>query len=186
MGLRIISGDLKGRKLCSIPGLHIRPTSDRVRESIFNILSTRVRDAIVLDLFAGTGALGIEALSRGADFAVFVDNHRRAQWAVERNIRILALEKRTRVIRWDAAINLHCLRSHQPPFDLVFMDPPYHQNLISPVTENLLTGNCLAQGAVIVIEHGSRERVPEDSSAVVMTDQRTYGKTLVSILRYML
>ena len=107
MGLRVISGRLKGKKLYSVHGSATRPTADRLRESIFNILSTRVFKAVVLDLFAGTGALGIEALSRGAVSAVFVDNSRKAVSIIRRNITSCAFDQRANIIKWDIKKNLN-------------------------------------------------------------------------------
>ena len=137
MGLRIIGGELKGKKLYTIPGTLIRPTADRLRESIFNILSYLVKEAVVLDLFAGTGALGIEALSRGADSAVFIDNNKKALSVIERNIQSCAVDNRSQIIRWDIVKNLNCINSVDSKFNLVFMDPPYNKGMIKPTLNNL-------------------------------------------------
>jgi 16S rRNA (guanine966-N2)-methyltransferase len=106
-------------------GLSTRPTADRIKESVFNILGHRVQSRNVLDLFAGTGALGIEALSRGATSAVFIDQAKAALTAIRTNIRNLALDNCARVIQWNISNGLKCLRSAPVPYDLVFMDPPY-------------------------------------------------------------
>ncbi|MDO8943083.1 MAG: RsmD family RNA methyltransferase, partial [Desulfobacterales bacterium] len=103
MPLRVIAGQLRGKLLATVPGRETRPTADRIRESIFNILGIAVRRAHVLDLFAGTGALGIEALSRGADFALFIENGREALGVLNRNIQSCRLADRARVLHWDAA-----------------------------------------------------------------------------------
>ncbi len=178
--MRIIGGDLKGRKLRPIRGMTIRPTSDRLRESIFNILGDRVVDAVVLDLFAGTGALGIEALSRGARCAVFVDRFRTALSAVTDNLRHCGMEASARVIRWDIARGLSCIRDHQPPFALVFMDPPYRQKLVQPALAHLVESRSLSPEGQIVVEHSVGEAPPESPAALVLSDQRRYGKSLVS------
>ncbi|GBC62897.1 16S rRNA (guanine(966)-N(2))-methyltransferase R smD [Desulfonema ishimotonii] len=182
--MRIIGGKFRGRKLHPIRGMTIRPTSDRLRETLFNILSDRVRDAVVLDIFAGTGALGLEALSRGAGSAVFIDKYGGALTAIARNIGACSAEAQTRVIRWDVSKNLGCIRSHQPPFDLVFMDPPYDRNLIMPALTRLGGAGALAPAALIVVEHTPAEPVPEDLPGFSLADQRKYGKTLVSFLKY--
>jgi len=206
--LRIISGSLRGKKLHSICGLITRPTADRLRESVFNILSSRhiprsyakahgendfreqegmLREAVVLDLFAGTGAFGIEALSRGAAFAVFVEKHRDALSVIARNIRSCAFESRAKFIRWDIKHNLKCIKSNSfSPFNLVFMDPPYDKNLIKPALCNLHSSHSLEKGACIVVEHSLLEPIPEDFPDYALSDQRRYGKTLVSFLDYML
>lgn len=185
MGLRIIGGDLKGKKLHSVHGKTIRPSADRLRESIFNILSSRAQGAIVLDLFAGTGALGIEAISRGAKFAVFVDKHQSAISTVYRNIKSCVLLNKTKVIKWDITKNLNCIKAFNPAFTLVFMDPPYNRNIIKPALSNLHRSCSLKKGACIVVEHTDLEPIPNDQSDLTIADQRRYGKTLVTFLNYM-
>ena len=182
--MRIIAGELKGRKLHRLEGKQTRPTSDRLRETIFNILSFKTQQAVVLDLFAGTGAMAIEALSRGADSAVLVDDSSQAISLISQNIRAFSLEKKARVQRWDIARNLNLLRLVQPPFDLVFMDPPYNRNLIGPTLNNLLQSASLAAQACIVIEHSVLESIPFDDPQLECDDQRTYGKTMVSFLSF--
>ena len=167
MGLRIIGGDFKGKRLKSIHGKLIRPTGDRIREAIFNILSTRVAKAVVLDLFAGTGALGIEALSRGAKRVLFVDNGKESLSVLKQNIALCGLAEKTDIIRWNIRQNLNGIKSLGQKFDLIFLDPPYNKNLI-------------------VAEHSVYESLPADLCAFQLTDQRKYGKTLVSFLNYVI
>ncbi len=185
MGLRIIGGDLKRKKLYSVRGTMIRPSADRLRESLFNILSFRVQGSIVLDLFAGTGALGIEALSRGAKFAVFVDKHQSAFSAIYRNIQSCALSNKTKIIKWDIIKNLNCIKAIKPAFNLVLMDPPYNRNIINPALFNLHRSCSLKKGACIVVEHTVLEPIPKDRLEFTIADQRRYGKTLVTFLDYM-
>ncbi len=182
--MRIIAGELKGRKLHRLEGKQTRPTSDRLRETIFNILSFKTQQAVVLDLFAGTGAMAIEALSRGADSAVLVDDSLQAVALISQNIRSFSLEKKARVQRWDIAGNLSFLRHFQPLFDLVFIDPPYNRNLIGPTLHNLLKSASLAAQACIVVEHSVLESIPFDDPQLECDDQRTYGKTMVSFLSF--
>lgn len=181
MTLRIIAGALRGRRLATVPGLRTRPTADRTRESIFNIIGDAVRDAQVLDLFAGTGAYGIEALSRGAAAAVFVEIGRQALRVLHGNVAACGLEGRSRVIRWDAGRNLNCLGAGCGPFHLIFMDPPYHAGLVAPALQHLVDARCLAPGARIVVEHDDLEPVAA-AAPYVLDDRRRYGKTLVSFL----
>jgi len=180
--LRIIAGEFRGRKLLSVRGMKTRPTSDRIRESIFNILSDTVQDAVVLDLFAGTGAMGMEALSRGARYALFIEQNREALAAISQNIRNCSLENRTRVLRWDIVKNLNCIRNMPDPFTLVFMDPPYDQNRVAPALQNLMQSSSLSAGAVIVAEHTTAETI--ETQGFEIADQRKYGKTVLSFLRY--
>ncbi|AQV00237.2 16S rRNA (guanine(966)-N(2))-methyltransferase RsmD [Desulfococcus multivorans] len=184
IGLRIISGRLRGRKLLPIRGNAVRPTSDRVREAIFNIIGRNIAEARVLDLFAGTGAMGIEALSRDARSAIFIDNRKASVAAVRKNLEHLGLTERSRVVLWDIDRNLNCLTPHEPDIHLVFMDPPYHKNLIGPALFHLRQRRILAPGALVVVEHAASEPLPEQLSGYDLSDQRKYGKTLVSFLNY--
>ncbi|MCP4694458.1 MAG: 16S rRNA (guanine(966)-N(2))-methyltransferase RsmD [Desulfobacterales bacterium] len=190
--MRIIAGEFRGRKLRPLRGDRIRPTADRCREAIFNILSTRVQDALVLDLFAGTGALGLEALSRGARSALFLDNHRDSASVVKSNIQTCGVDGRARILRWDVLRNLNCLKSTEPGFDLVFMDPPYGKEMVRPVLTLLLDSGALARDAVIVAEHALSDPTPEALSGpsgrnprIELEDQRRYGKTLVSFFKHL-
>ena len=180
--MRIIGGSLKRKKLFSIPGKKVRPTADGLRESIFNILSVKVPEAIVLDLFSGTGAFGIESLSRGARQAVFVEKSRDALYVIRRNIRACALEKQAQVIKWDIPKNLNCLQRIPLRYDLVFMDPPYNRDMIQKGLRNLYHSDCLNQGGCIVVEHSASEPIPENTMEFAIFDQRKYGKTLVTFL----
>lgn len=184
MALRIIAGDLKGRKLRALPGAKTRPTANRTREAIFNILASNIPGSRVLDLYAGTGALGIEALSRRADSAVFIDNDKDCIAVLQANIKSLSLQGRSRIIRWDLIKNLNCLNSSTPSFDLVFMDPPYLKNMIEPALQNLHLSRSLASGARIIVEHSQREPFAVQQPPLAVADQRQYGKTLVTFLDY--
>jgi len=182
--MRIIGGQLKGKKLFTFQGKAIRPTSDRLRESVFNILNGRVSNAVVLDLFAGTGALGLEALSRGARSAVFIDNYKQAMLLIRRNIQACGLDNISTVRYWDIKHNLNCIRSSVPVFDLVFMDPPYTKCLLKPTIYHLQHSGALTPHACIVIEHSLKEGIPDVWPDFTCTDQRKYGKTNISFLRY--
>ena len=184
--MRIIAGKFKGRKLRSVRGSSTRPTSDRAREAIFNIIGHAVRGTRVLDLYAGTGALGIEALSRGAQSAAFIDVNRQSLSVLEANLAALGLEVPIRVIRWDLARNLNCLRDRPRAFDLVFMDPPYNHNLVTPTLTNLYASRSLEDGARIIVEHDRQEPVEPDPEQFEIVDRRRYGKTLVSFLNYVI
>jgi 16S rRNA (guanine966-N2)-methyltransferase len=184
MGLRVISGELKGRKLRSVGGTKTRPTADRIREAIFSILADRLQGANVLDLFAGTGAFGIEALSRGAQAAVFVDNDKDAIAALRQNLKNILLESRTKIIQWNITQNLKCLRPFQFAFNLIFIDPPYRQHMIAPTLIHLHASHCMHIGACIVVEHAHQEPILVSPLQYEIADQRRYGKTLISFLNY--
>ena len=184
--MRIIAGSLKGRKLkpVTIPG--IRPTGDKVREAIFSILYQSVVGANVADLFAGTGALGMEAMSRGASHCVFVDGNPQALALITANLKTLGLENTTYTIRWDASKNLQCLKRTGLKFDLIFADPPYAMDAVKSTLEHLASAEVLNPGAIVVFETAAGEDVLEESGPFCRTDQRKYGKTLVSFFRFML
>jgi 16S rRNA (guanine966-N2)-methyltransferase len=175
--VRIVGGKLRGRVLRAPAGAATRPTSEKVREAVFNILGSVEGDR-VLDLFAGSGALGIEALSRGAAHATFVDAARPALTAIRGNLRELDLEDRATVIPGDAIASA---ARHQPagPWRLVFVDPPYRSELAARAVLALPCEHLCAD-AVIVIEHDRRNAPPEALESLLRTDQRRYGDTLIS------
>jgi 16S rRNA (guanine966-N2)-methyltransferase len=180
--MRIIGGELKGKKLTPFRGDLTRPTADRVRESIFNICASKISNANVLDLFAGTGALGLEALSRGAASAVFIDSSANAVKTITTNIESCKMANQAKVIKWDILKNLNCLCGKRPFYDLIFMDPPYNENAIGPVLNNLMNSDVVKNGATLIIEHAVSKSIPENIDGYALTDQRKYGKTLVSFL----
>jgi 16S rRNA (guanine966-N2)-methyltransferase len=186
MPLRVIAGEFKGRRLRTVSGLRTRPTAERTREAVFNILGPTVRNAHVLDLFAGTGAFGIEALSRGAASAWFIEVGREACTVLIGNIQSCGLTDKTRVLRWDALRNLNCLRNHEPKFQLVFMDPPYGRGLLAPTLSHLRQSDSIADGGQLVVEHGADDPLAELEGPYRLQDQRRYGRTLVSFLTYVL
>ena len=184
--MRIISGNRRGKKLYAFDGRKIRPTTDRMREAIFNILSSRVKDTAVLDLFAGTGAFGLEAISRGARSAIFIDSHPDAIRLLKKNINACGMIEETRVVKWDIAQDLNCLKGIQSGFELVFLDPPYHKNLVHPTLLHLHESEALQAAAHIVIEHGLDDPLPHELDCFAKVDQRKYGKSLVSFFDYVL
>ena len=184
MPLRVVGGGLRGRRLSTVPGLRTRPTADRTREAVFNILGAAVRGARVLDLFAGTGAYGIEALSRGARCAAFVESDRAALAVLRRNIEACRLLEHTRVVGRDALDRLDGLTQEGCRFNLVFIDPPYRRAMIPPALAALDRSGCLEKGAEIVAEHGADEPLGDILPAFRLDDRRRYGKTIVSFLEY--
>lgn len=182
--MRIIGGRLRGRKLQTFKGSEVRPTADRVREALFNILGRQFLGANVLDLFAGTGALGIEALSRGAQTAVFVDNNLRSLDVLRKNLDRCALQNCSRAIQWDIARSLACLKAYPAAFDMVFLDPPYHHGLVPMALRHLEASGCLASGAVLTAEHEVGMAFEIESARFTCTDQRRYGRTALSFFAY--
>ncbi len=155
--LRIIGGRWRGRRLTFPAVGGVRPTPDRVRETLFNWLGPVVPGAVVLDLFAGSGALGLEALSRGAERAVFVERSGAAARGLSDNLRLLGAEGQARVVRADA---LAFLRRPPVPHGMVFLDPPYHSELLAPACRALEEGGWLSAGAWIYLETAAEASLP--------------------------
>ncbi|ATG36824.1 ribosomal RNA small subunit methyltransferase D [Phaeobacter piscinae] len=180
--MRIIAGDFRGRALTSVgkgdAGAHLRPTTDRVRESLFNVLSHLVDfDGLrVLDLFAGTGALGLEALSRGAADAVFVDDGRVSQGLITKNIDLLRIKDRARLIRRDAT---RLPDNDGAPCDVIFLDPPYGKSLGQKALIAATKGGWLAEDALVVWEESSPMPAP---AGFTLHDSRKYGDTHITLL----
>lgn len=184
--MRIISGKFKGRKIKAVSGYSTRPTSDRLRETIFNIIASQVADSVVLDLFSGTGAFGIEAISRGAKQVCLIDNSRAAITTIKQNLAICNISSRAKILKWNISKNLNCLRNFNSMIDLVFMDPPYAKGLIRPALINLRESGALLDKALIIVEHNDQEVLKGAFSNFSLTDQKKYGKILVSFFQYML
>jgi 16S rRNA (guanine966-N2)-methyltransferase len=178
--MRIVGGDLGGRVLRAPAGAATRPTSEKVRQAIFNILPDP-DGAQVLDLFAGSGALGIESLSRGAAHATFFEKAKPALDSLRGNLRELGIEARATVLAGDS-IALAARHAPAAPYRLVFVDPPYRSDLATRGVLAISQAN-LAPDAVIVIEHDKRNPPPDELGSLLRTDQRRYGDTLVSFYR---
>ncbi|MDA8166056.1 MAG: 16S rRNA (guanine(966)-N(2))-methyltransferase RsmD [Desulfobacteraceae bacterium] len=180
--MRIIAGTARGRRLAAPARTKgkppIRPTADRAREALFSILGPAVAGARVLDLFAGTGALGLEALSRGAAYAVFVDRNREAVALIRENIRLCGFDDRALLIQRDLAKGLGFLAElAAPDFSLVFFDPPYGTGMAARLVVELKKGKGLATGAIVVAEDAPGEELPQASGTLRLFDRRRYGDT---------
>jgi 16S rRNA (guanine(966)-N(2))-methyltransferase RsmD len=178
--LRIISGTLKGRRLASFKGRSVRPTSDRVRESLFNILTVLWEGKTVLDLFAGTGALGIEALSRGASHVIFVEHDVHAHRVLGKNIALLDLTDRCTILKLSAEAGIGLVKKKRQQCDIIFLDPPYDQQLADRTVSLLAEHDMIGNGGVIVVEHHVREVLSDCYGKLIMSDQRVYGNTGLS------
>jgi 16S rRNA (guanine966-N2)-methyltransferase len=188
--MRIVAGRLKGRRIEAPEGSDIRPTSDRARESLFNILAhsprlgadgdgAPIRDAIVLDAFAGCGALGLEALSRGAAHAIFLDNDFKALHSIKANAETLGETANVTILKADAT---------KPPVaaraaSLVFLDPPYGKGLAAPALVALTAAGWIAPGAIVSVETGPGEDFAAPDGFIPI-DARRYGKATIALLRY--
>lgn len=183
--MRIIGGKFKGHSLAAPAGSATRPTSDRTREAIFNILAHgidgfTIENARVLDLFAGTGAMGLEAISRGARFCQFVDDSSSARGLIARNADSLGVIGQCKIWRRDAARLGSCLP--QPGFGLAFCDPPYDKGLGEKALAGLAEGQWLTPGAIVVLEESAKAVIP-DIPGLSLADERSYGDTQVRFYR---
>ncbi len=177
--MRIIAGSLKGRRLAPVKGL-IRPTGAKVREAVFAILGEAVAEARVLDLFAGTGALGIEALSRGAKNAVFVEDHPESLKVLRRNLESLGLQGKTRVLPLAVLHALKKLALQGQKYDLAFLDPPYGGEKALAALQALAAAAIMTPAAWVVAEHSRRDQLPETAGSLERRELRRYGDTQVA------
>lgn len=169
--MRVITGSAKGRKLLSPEGIVVRPTTEMVKEAIFSILNFRLEQATVLDLFAGSGQMGIEALSRGAKMCVFVDKSRSSQQLVIENLKSTKLFSSARVANMDAAM---FLKSNTVKFDIIIADPPYNEGLTEKVLPSL--ADALADDGIVLCETAKTEDLPEEICGLKKHREYRYGK----------
>ena len=178
--MRIIAGEFGSRRIQTPTGTSTRPTLDKTRESLFNILSGRLAGARVLDLFAGSGALGLEALSRGAAHADFCDNSRQAAMAIAQNISSLQLEPRTRLLRMDWSLALQTLAGESNRYDLIFLDPPY-QTDYAPILWRVADYRLLSTNGLVIAEHDVKNdlSLPE---GLAFSRQKDYRETRIDFI----
>lgn len=182
--MRVISGSAKGRPLKSVPGNGTRPTTDKVKEAIFSMIGPYFEGGALLDLYAGTGGLGIEALSRGMEAAVFVDMEQKAVDTVRANLKAAKLEGQAEVYRNDAGRALGALEKRGRAFDLVFLDPPYRLKHGDELMTAMASKKLLNSDAVIVLEHESGYDYPENIPGFIRTKLSVYGETTIAIYQY--
>ena len=179
--MRVITGEFKGRKLETPIGDEIRPTSDKVKESIFNLLMNDTYDRVFCDLFCGTGSLGIEALSRGASRCYFIDHSRDSIRITNHNIRSCGAEDRAIVLTGEYDRSL--ARIHEK-VDVFLLDPPYHEGLYENCLRRIDELDLLSMEGIIIAEHGTRDSVPEEAGSLVKVRERRYGRIMLSIYRH--
>lgn len=181
--MRVITGSAKGRPLKALKDRSVRPTSDRVKESLFNIIGSRVVDADFLDLFAGSGSVGIEALSRGARSCVFVELQTAHLRVVAENLQTTGLRDRAELIRRDARAALKDLGNRGRRFDLIFVDPPYGQELVPQSLALIDDCGVLAEGGWVICEHHGKDQVPDAAGGLHRFREVVFGETVLSIYR---
>jgi 16S rRNA (guanine966-N2)-methyltransferase len=179
--MRVIAGEAKGRRLQTLGGKDVRPTSDRVREALFSTLGERVGGARVLDLFAGSGALGIEALSRGASFAVFVENMSGAIEAIQTNLDTTGFSERAKVVL--GPVSRYLATGSDEPFDMVLADPPYSEGFPDMMLKLLVMQGHLTPAGVVVVECASRYLPVKPPEGLTVDSERRYGDSSLVYLR---
>lgn len=179
--MRIIAGAARGTRLKMVPGKHVRPTADRVKESLFQVIGPFFSGGWVLDLFAGTGALGLEALSRGAERAIFIDQSRTSLETVRRNAEAARMTDCVEIYRQDARTALKVLQQRDLQFRLIFLDPPYHEQLLLPVLKQIGESQLLEEEGVVIAEHPTKQEPPVSIGSLVQTRQLSYGDTSISL-----
>jgi len=180
--MRIISGAAKGKKLDAVKGLETRPTLDRVKEALFDIIQFNIKDSKVLDLFAGSGSLGIEALSRGAELAVLGDNSIEAIKVINRNLENTKLTEKSIVINKDYTLLLKKLAKDGYKFDVIFLDPPYKSNFAVNAADEIVKLDILNNSGIIIIETDNAENL-EKYKKVKIYDVRKYGRVVLVFMR---
>ena len=178
--MRVITGSARGRRLGELEGMETRPTTDRVKEGLFNIIQFDIEGRKVLDLFAGTGQLGIECLSRGAASAVFVDRRADAVKLIRENLKVTDLTDRARVVAGDS---VEYLKSVREKFDLILLDPPYAAGLLEPVIAHIARFDILAPHGIIVAEHPAGTVLPALSAPYRPHRTYRYGRIGLTVYR---
>jgi 16S rRNA (guanine966-N2)-methyltransferase len=178
--MRIITGIAKGRKIKAPEGLDTRPTADRVKQSLFNIIASKIYDAVVLDLFAGTGNLGLEAISQGARACTFVEQNKNSYGILTENIVLLGFESKIEKYRGEAIEALSIFSKRELTFDLIFLDPPYGKGLIDAAIKEIDKYGLLNIKGVIVSEYDIDDVIPEKIGKIAVYRTVKYGRTKVS------
>lgn len=180
--MRVIAGCARGRQLKTKKGMETRPTADRVKESVFNILTQRIAGAHFLDIFAGNGGMGIEALSRGATKCVFIEKNNQCVTIIKGNLALCGLQDRAAVLSRDAPAAVASLQRHRQTFDIIFLDPPYHSPDLAKVMRQLARDNILAADGIVIVEHHIRDTGWRDESVWQIIREKVYGDTAMTFL----
>lgn len=181
--MRVVAGERKGMPLKAITGNTTRPTTDKVKEAIFNMIGPFFNGGIALDLFAGSGGLGIEALSRGMDKAIFVEKDARAYQTLLENIKKCRYEEHVETFRTDAKRAIKGFLKRDIVLDMVFLDPPYHQKEYYELVNVLVENNKIHDSGIILCEHAKEIQLPDHFGKFLLDRQETYGGTIISIYR---
>lgn len=178
--MRVISGKARGLKLNTPKNEDVRPTTDRVKESLFNIINGYIIDGEVLDLFAGTGSLGIECLSRGANKCVFVDVSKTSIDIVKSNIKKARVEDNAEILNIDYKSAIDKVKNKTYKFDIIFMDPPYYENMFMDALKKIDESDILKDDGIIVVEHDTKQKFPESIGKLIKDRSKKYGNTTLT------
>lgn len=175
--MRVIAGELRGRKLKAVPGKETRPTSDKVKEAAFQIMGPFFEGGTCLDLFAGSGSLGIEAISRGIEYVVFIEKQGKAIHTINENIEALGIEKQVEVSRMDAFRALRVVAKNKACFDIILIDPPYETVNFNTLLQEIMDRDLLKSNGIIFCEHDIKEDLPLTCAGLEVMKQVDYGGT---------
>ena len=181
--MRIISGKARGTKLYTLEGTNTRPTLDRVKESVFNIIQSKLEDAVVLDLFAGSGAIGIEALSRGASKAILCDKSKEAIEIIKKNIEKTHMNEKAQIFNLDYETCLEKVKNEK--FDIIYIDPPYETDYIYKALQKIKALNITKEESLIIIETDDEQRIEKEiqNINIEIVDKRKYGRATIIFLK---
>lgn len=181
--MRVISGKARGLKLDTPKNLDVRPTTDRVKESLFNIINPYIRESNILDLFAGTGSLGIECLSRGAKNCVFVDKSKDSIGIVKSNVKKARVDNESTILNIDFKDAVKRLSVQNQKFDVIFMDPPYYENMFIDCLKSIDELNLLKEDGLIVVEHDTKDLFDDSIGRLYKSREKKYGNTTITFYK---
>jgi len=180
MGIRVIAGEIKGRKIKSLKGKTVRPLLARIKKSLFDIIGNKIKNAVFLDLYAGTGSVGLEALSRGAKEVIFIEKDSTAVKVIEGNLQKLGFDKKAKVWKRDVLQGL----PEDKKFDLIFLGPPYKLELILPTLKIIAQKEILTEKGWVICQHHFREKLPEEYFFHQLFRWEKYGNTILSFYQF--
>ena len=183
MSLRVISGKARGLKLDTPKNQDVRPTTDRVKESLFNMINSYIMDSNILDLFAGTGSLGIECLSRGAKNCVFVDKSKDSINIVRSNVKKVSVDNESTILNVDFKDAVKRLSTQNQKFDVIFMDPPYYENMFIECLKSIDKFNLLDEDGIIVVEHDTKDLFEDSIGRLNKSREKKYGNTTLTFYK---
>lgn len=178
--MRVITGTAKGKKLIPPKDERVRPTSDRVKQSLFNIIDPLIKNSVFIDCFSGSGAIGIEALSRGAKEVYFIDNNRDSIQLIQRNLELTQLQDKGKILQMDVETAITSIANNKVFADIIFMDPPYKLDIITQLVMKISRNRILSEAGIIIAEHDKSYLPDKVILDYAIYDARTYGTTVMT------